>query len=253
MTKIAWHSVPKKIKPSLVFLHGLLGSSQEFVPYLKHFEGQYAAYALDAPLHGRRDQVGALTATSLIADLEVQLSPIPTPYILVGHSLGGLVALRYGALHPERVVGGVVLDIFPYQTPFTRLFHATLLRLFSERLAPEREVAPLADVLTDEAYRLSVDKYLTKCPRGVNPKERLARLVDFVTDQIDAFFQPQPLSCPLLFLVGEGSPFSDLEDEVWQRDYPQAARRVIAEGGHLLHITQRAEVIAALEAWLAGL
>ena len=182
MTKIAWHSVPKKIKPSLVFLHGLLGSSQEFVPYLKHFEGQYAAYALDAPLHGRRDQVGALTATSLIADLEAQLAPIPTPYILVGHSLGGLVALRYGVLHPERVAGGVVLDIFPYQTPFTRLFHATLLRLFSERLAPEREVAPLADVLTDEAYRLSVDKYLTKCPRRVNPRERLARLVDFVTD-----------------------------------------------------------------------
>ena len=253
MTKIAWHSVPKKIKPSLVFLHGLLGSSQEFVPYLKHFEGQYAAYALDAPLHGRRDQVGALTATSLIADLEAQLAPIPTPYLFVGHSLGGLVALRYAALYPERVVGVVLLDIVPYQTPFTQLFHTTLLRLFSERLAPEREVVPLADVLTDEAYRLSVDKYLTKCPRGVNPRERLARLADFVTDQIDAFFQPQPLSCPLLFLVGEGSPFSDLEDEVWQRDYPQAARRVIAEGGHLLHVTKRLEVIAALEAWLAGL
>ncbi len=247
-----WHSVPQKIKPSLVFLHGLLGSSQEFVPYLKHFEGQYAVYALDAPLHGRRAQVGALTETSLIADLEAQLAPIPSPYLFVGHSLGGLVALRYAALYPERVVGVVALDIFPYPTPFTRLFHATLLRLFSERLAPEREVAPLADVLKDEAYRLSVDKYLTKCPRGVNPRERLARLADFVTDQIDAFFQPQPLSCPLLFLVGEGSSFSDLEDEVWQRDYPQAAREVIAEGGHLLHVTKRFEVIAALEAWLAG-
>ena len=247
-----WHSVPKKIKPSLVFLHGLLGSSQEFVPYLKYFEGQYAVYALDAPLHGRRAQVGALTETSLIADLEVQLAPIPSPYLFVGHSLGGLVALRYAALYPERVVGVVALDIFPYQTPFTRLFHTTLLRLFAERLAPEREVAPLADVLKDEAYRLSVDKYLTKCPRGVNPRERLARLADFVTDQIDAFFQPQPLSCPLLFLVGEASFFSKLSDEVWQTDYPQGQRMGIAAGDHLLHITQRAEVIAALEAWLAG-
>ena len=247
-----WHSVPKKIKPSLVFLHGLLGSSQEFVPYLKYFEGQYAVYALDAPLHGRRAQVGALTETSLIADLEVQLAPIPSPYLFVGHSLGGLVALRYAALYPERVVGVVALDIFPYQTPFTRLFHTTLLRLFAGRLAPEREVAPLADVLKDEAYRLSVDKYLTKCPRGVNPRERLARLADFVTDQIDAFFQPQPLSCPLLFLVGEASFFSKLSDEVWQTDYPQGQRMGIAAGDHLLHITQRAEVIAALEAWLAG-
>lgn len=238
---------------SLVFLHGFLGSAREFAPYCKHFEGRYVTYALDWPMHGKRQEVDTLTTEGLVADLGAQLEKLPTPYILVGHSLGGLVALRYGVLHPERVAGVVLLDIFPYQTPFTQLFHTTLLRLFSERLAPEREVVPLADVLTDEAYRLSVDKYLTKCPRGVNPRERLARLVDFVTDQIDAFFQPQPLSCPLLFLVGEGSPFSDLEDEVWQRDYPQAARRVIAEGGHLLHVTKRLEVIAALEAWLAGL
>ena len=249
MAKIAWHSVPQKIKPSLVFLHGLLGSSQEFVPPLKHFEGQYAVYALDAPLHGRREQVGALTATSLIADLEAQLAPIPSPYLFVGHSLGGLVAFRYAALYPERVVGVVALDIFPYQTPFTQHFHATLLRLFAEHLAAAHEQAPSSD---DKAYRLALGKYLAKCPRGVNPKERLARLADFVTDQIDAFFQPQPLSCPLLFLVGEASLFSHLPDEVWQTDYPQGQRMGIAAGDHLLHITQRAEVIAALEAWLAG-
>ena len=248
MAKIAWRSVPQKIKPSLVFLHGLLGSSQEFVPYLKHFEGQYAVYALDAPLHGRREQVGALTETSLIADLEAQLAPIPSPYLFVGHSLGGLVALRYAALYPERVVGVVALDIFPYQTSFTRLFHATLLRLFAEHLAAH-EQAPSPD---DKAYRLALGKYLAKCPRGVNPRERLTYLADFVTYQIDAFFQPQPLSCPLLFLVGEASFFSHLPDDVWQTDYPQGQRVGIVAGDHLLHITQRAEVIAALEAWLAG-
>lgn len=239
-------------RPSLVFLHGLLGSSREFVPYLKHFAGHYPSYALDAPMHGDRHAPVTLTATSIVADLKEQLRQIPSPYLLVGHSLGGLVALRYAAQHPEQVVGVVTLDILPYYTsafPKQYDFHNALHHLFSSPLHPADSHGSGATV---SPYYLSLKKYL----RGHTPENHEALLEsvgEFVRHELCHLLQPSFLDRPVCFLVGESSSFTEGTSELWQTEYPQAKRVVVPEADHMLHLTQRPEVIEALEVWLAGL
>lgn len=60
----------------------------------------------DAPPHWRR------TPHSMAADLHALLSAsgIPAPYILVGHSIGGIIARRFYAEHPDLVAGMLLVD-----------------------------------------------------------------------------------------------------------------------------------------------
>ena len=55
------------------------------------------------------------SAESVIADLNalLQTAAVPGPYVLVGHSLGGLFVRLYAATYPDEVVGLVLVDAWP--------------------------------------------------------------------------------------------------------------------------------------------
>ena len=59
------------------------------------------------------------TAQDVVADLRAMLDAgeVPGPYILVAHSLGGLFARLYAQIHPDEVVGLVLVDTFAPETP----------------------------------------------------------------------------------------------------------------------------------------
>ncbi|WP_181780234.1 alpha/beta fold hydrolase [Pseudonocardia pini] len=59
------------------------------------------------------------TARAVVDDLHALLgaAAVPGPYLLVGHSMGGLFARLYAQLHPADVVGVVFVDAFPVEFP----------------------------------------------------------------------------------------------------------------------------------------
>jgi pimeloyl-ACP methyl ester carboxylesterase len=77
-------------------------------------------YAKDAPLTKRTTPVRQpRTARDLVDELDATLRAghVPKPYVLVGHSLGGLVAQLYARLHPDEVHGIVFVDAFSATVP----------------------------------------------------------------------------------------------------------------------------------------
>lgn len=60
------------------------------------------------------------TGARVVADLDalLQKAGVPGPYVLVGHSLGGMYSRLYAGTHPDRVVGLVLVDSRPED--FTR-------------------------------------------------------------------------------------------------------------------------------------
>jgi 2-hydroxy-6-oxonona-2,4-dienedioate hydrolase len=89
---------------SLVFIHGLMGGSQQWAQQLEALS-DFDSVALDLPGFGRNAQIKALTSISDFADWALgELSSRGVQrFNLIGHSMGGMVAQEMIAHAPERV------------------------------------------------------------------------------------------------------------------------------------------------------
>jgi pimeloyl-ACP methyl ester carboxylesterase len=113
-----WHGRPAGEAPTLVFLHGLTDSGQAWPEAVAHWQRDYAILTVDARGHGRsprfsREQLEQHPGEVMVRDAETileQLSPVP---VVLGHSLGGAVALDLAARRPELVRGLVLEDPAP--------------------------------------------------------------------------------------------------------------------------------------------
>lgn len=81
------------------------------------YERPGVASILDGRLHPSRSDPAPMprTAEDIVADLHalLQVAEVPGPYVLVGHSLGGLMVRLYQATYPDEVAGLVLVDAFP--------------------------------------------------------------------------------------------------------------------------------------------
>src|SRR5882724_3774360 len=88
---------------TVVFLHGLLGSSKSWAFQFDHFSRNYRMMAWDAPGFGQSEMVAA-SIDAYVEALREFIANIGQPKVsLVGHSMGGTVAARFAATFPELV------------------------------------------------------------------------------------------------------------------------------------------------------
>ena len=96
----------------IVFLHGVTGRWQTWLPAMTAFAAEWRVYALDFRGHGRSGRVpGAYRAVDYAADVVAFLRRrVGQPAVLVGHSLGAIVAIAVAADAPEAVRAVVLED-----------------------------------------------------------------------------------------------------------------------------------------------
>ena len=112
--------------PDLVFLHGFLGSGDNFWPHAQALKDHYRCWLLDLPGHGRSPHIPSYTMTSLAEGVLQTLQDLGLgPLRVVGHSLGGKVAARMAQLTPAALSHVVMADITPAPT---RPKHALILQ-----------------------------------------------------------------------------------------------------------------------------
>jgi pimeloyl-ACP methyl ester carboxylesterase len=128
-------------EPSLVVIHGLMGTAATFLPLLAEIAEDRHVIALDLPGAGgseRDPKMGASLANATESVLKaLDALKLERP-VLVGHSHGGSVAMYLAAFHPERTSGLVLLApahpyfrhadqlIGFYLSPLGRVFAHTL-------------------------------------------------------------------------------------------------------------------------------
>lgn len=107
-------------RPLLLCLHGLTRNARDFEPLLAALDGSFPALAVD--LRGRGESAWAkdpLTYAPLtyVQDLQRLLGAVGEPVIMIGTSLGGILAMLMAGLLGDRLVGAILNDIGPVIEP----------------------------------------------------------------------------------------------------------------------------------------
>jgi pimeloyl-ACP methyl ester carboxylesterase len=103
--------------PRVVFVHGLFGQGKNWTTVAKGLAGGHRVTLLDLPNHGHSpwtDRVDYLDMARMVAD---HLEDLGEPVTLVGHSMGGKVAMQLALRRPELLRALVVVDVAPVAYP----------------------------------------------------------------------------------------------------------------------------------------
>jgi pimeloyl-ACP methyl ester carboxylesterase len=98
-------------KPAVVAVHGLRDHALGMSELLEPLATDYHVIALDLRGHGHSDKTQTYTMIQFMADLKALFDYFALSSArLMGHSLGGHIAMRFAATYPERVSQLVLLD-----------------------------------------------------------------------------------------------------------------------------------------------
>lgn len=96
---------------AMVLLHGFSSQARYWDGFAVHARHRHRVYALDQRGHGRSDWAGDYGPDTMPDDVAAFAEHLGLErFVLVGHSMGGLVAMRYAAFHPERLLALVIVD-----------------------------------------------------------------------------------------------------------------------------------------------
>jgi esterase len=241
--------------PPLVVLHGLLGALDNWQSFARGQEGQRTVLAIDLRNHGASPFVAGMSYREMVADIIVLLDELGIAHCdLMGHSMGGKVAMLLALQYPARVQRLLVVDIAPKAYPPR---HQALLQ------------AMVAMPLATLQSRKQADEWLSGIVKHPFERGFLLKNLRRNTDgtfawqcnlpeiarhylKISAFphIDTQFLA-PTLFIRGGQSDYVTAADEALMRQYfPHARLETLEAAGHLPHVQTPAAFAALVAAFL---
>jgi pimeloyl-ACP methyl ester carboxylesterase len=94
-----------------LFLHGYACSAEDWTAVADRLPGTHLL--VDLPGHGTQSTAPSAGFGELVDDTAALLARLSRPAVLIGHSMGGMVAMRVAATHPGLIRGLVLADAFP--------------------------------------------------------------------------------------------------------------------------------------------
>ena len=250
-------------QPTIVFLHGFMGSSADWQRTTTAFEGRYRCIAVDLPGHGASTglQPGAYTiggaARSLLGLLDILGVERP---VIAGYSMGGRLALSLALRHPDRCAGLFLESASP---GLEDAGERTARRAADEEKAARLEDGNLQGFL-HEWYRqplfaqLARDKDLLR--RTIedrlrnDPAELAKSLRGMGTGSQPSLWRELPnLRVPTLAVAGElDGKFVGISRRMASLN-PSMRTAVVPGAGHNVHAEAAAAYLSSLEEFLSAL
>ena len=223
-------------KPLLV-LHGFLGMSDNWRTMGKRWADHLEVHLIDLRNHGRSFHSDVFSYADMTADLTAYCDHHQLKQaIVLGHSMGGKLAMHYATTKPEQVEKLIVADIAPkaYPPHHDHILEG-LMDLHTHTPKSRGDANQrLSRFVSDEGTRLFLLKNLYRTPDGFALRINapvLQSQVGQVMMAIEANYDG-----PTLFLAGEKSDYILPQDHAQiASQFPQAIIKTIPKAGHWLH------------------
>ena len=256
MMELHFRSYGSPDRPCVLLLHGLFGSSSNWGAVARQLETQYHVLVPDLRNHGQSPHHADTSYPAMVDDvLRLLEAHDVDAATLVGHSMGGKVAMHLALNHPQRVSRLAVVDMSPVR--YTHNFDAVLdgfgavdLATIRSRADADRQMAPhvsgggvraflLQNLVKDEAgwrWRLNLSALAAA----------QAEITGFPDQRSDATFDGSAY-----FIHGALSDYvTPAYEPAIRRYFPNAMLCPVDGAGHWVYADQPQGFMACLDAFL---
>lgn len=250
----------------VAFCHGLFGQGKNWRTIATALTGDHRVLLVDMPDHGQSpwsERFDYLAAADQVADLLSADDPVA----LVGHSMGGKIAMLVALRHPEVVARLVVVDVAPVAYDHADEFAGYIEAMRALDL-DSLESRGAADEALQEAVRSSMvrgfllQSLRRSAPQGESPGgsqwswrlnlELLGRDLDLVTGwPEERIADAAAYDGPVLWMGGERSPYVSADYvAAMDRWFPRNRRVTVKDAGHWVHSEQPEVFVEVLRRFL---
>jgi esterase len=247
--------------PPLVILHGLFGSARNWGRIARDLSADFHVYAVDLPNHGDSPWVDKVDYASMAEALAgfLRIHALTGKAAVLGHSMGGKVAMTLALTSSDAIERLIVVDIAPvaygHARDNTDIIDALLALPLAELTSRKEADTMLAPRLPDPMLRAYLLTNLTREAERFVWKlnlEGLRRSIDaihgFPNFGLDVHYDR-----PSLFIAGEKSAYvrATRRPEI-QRLFPAARIETVPGAGHWVHAEAPEAVVALVTDFMRG-
>jgi len=243
--------------PSLIILHGLFGSSDNWVTIAKALSDTYKVITIDLRNHGKSFHDSAFTYEDMAMDVKefIAINELEGT-IVMGHSMGGKVAMHL-ATHYDLIDALIVVDISPKYYP---VHHQTILlglnSIDLDTLTSRKEAdETLSKFIPEQGIRQFLLKNLTRNEGGkFFWKINLGTIQNKIENVGEALSPAFRFEKPTLFIGGAKSAYIRPSD--WksiESIFPGSKIIEIAGAGHWVHAEQPEQFVKIVREFLSGI
>lgn len=223
----------------LVLIHGLFGSYENLGMIARQLSDEFKIINLDLRNHGKSPHAPSMSYQEMAQDVVETLQALGLrEFALLGHSMGGKVAMQIALTYPERVTELILADISPVPTPPR---HQSILNALAsipvDELTDRRQAEPfLHEAVPELAVRQFLLKNLIKDENKLRWRFNLNALIANYQAILAAPDAQGSFISPVLFIKGGNSDYILAEHQpIILGKFPNAKAKIIQGTGHWLH------------------
>jgi esterase len=261
-------------RPLLLLLHGMASNLTRWAEFVEHttLRSDWDIMRVDLRGHGDSLYRGKLNAELWSQDLRQLLDAEGYPQaLLIGHSLGAQIAVRFAHLHPQQTGGLVLIDPVLGKGSHGIILWGRRLRYFIwllafstrllNRIGLRRQEIPKRDLrILDEKMRhtvLAARKYEELVREYSSPWPDLkhfptANYLQEIIEMVRALPALSSISAPVLVVLSKGVTYTDPEvSRQMIAQFPNA-QTILIDAYHWPLTERPGEIRAAIEKWSAS-
>jgi pimeloyl-ACP methyl ester carboxylesterase len=239
--------------PPVLLLHGLFGQARNLATLQSRLAQTYRVAAVDLRNHGTSPHGRGMSYPTLANDVAETMDVIGMrACAVIGHSMGGKVAMRLALDSPSRITRLLVADIAPIAYPGVFAAYAAAMGAIplTPGLTRAQADAALAETIADPGLRLFLLQGLR-----VGPSPAWSIGLPEITQALPDILDWPPTDArypgPTLFVAGARSTYITAGSyPVIRTLFPAARFATIADAGHWLHVDNPSGFLSVVQDFL---